>query len=37
MRLYQEKIDYKANFDEENDCPSLPRQQEEDFDEIREE
>lgn len=37
MRLFQEKIDYKANFDEDNDCPSLPRQQEEDFDEIREE
>lgn len=37
MRYFNGKIDYKANFDEERDCPSLPSQLEERFEEIYEE
>jgi hypothetical protein len=37
MRFFDEKIDYKANFEEEQDCPALPRQLEEDFEEVTEE
>ena len=29
MRFFRDKIDYKSNFEEERDCPSLPRQREE--------
>jgi hypothetical protein len=37
MRYFNEKIDYKANFDEERDCPSLPKQLEQHFEDISEE
>ena len=37
MRYFNEKIDYKANFDEDNDCAALPRQQQEDFERLTEE
>lgn len=37
MRYFDEKVDYKVNFEEERECETLPRLEEEDFDEVLEE
>ena len=34
MKYFNNQIDYKANFDEENECEALPRQQQEDFEQL---